>query len=180
MREVNELMDAAAIASVVDDMAEQIVTSEGFDAENIVLVGIRRRGVPLARRIATAVCDKCGVEPPLGELDITLYRDDLSQKAEQPVIGVSDIPFDIDGKTLVLVDDVFYTGRTVRAALTALTDYGRPRVVWLATLIDRGWRELPIRPDIVGQVVETTAVQVVEVRLSELDGEERVALMTSE
>jgi len=139
-------------------------------AQELVLVGIHRRGVTLAYRLAALIERFEGVRPPVGELDITLYRDDLAWRPTQPVIGPSLIPADITGKRVILVDDVLYTGRTVRAALDALNDYGRPQRVQLAVLVDRGHRELPIRADYVGKNVPTSREESVLVRLHEVDG----------
>jgi len=180
MRELSEIMDARAIESAIAAIAEGIGSNAGFDPKEVAFLGIRRRGIPLAQRIADRIKDRYKVTPPIGELDITLYRDDLSQKADQPIVGVTRVPYSVDGKILVLVDDVIFTGRTVRAALSALSDYGRPRAVWLAVLIDRGWRELPVHPDFVGMKCETRRDQFVEVKFNEIDREERVALMEVE
>lgn len=135
----------------------------------LALVGIRRRGVPLAQRLAERIERIEGVRVPVGSLDITLYRDDLTTLAEQPVVGATEIPFDLNGRHVVLVDDVLFTGRTVRAALDALVDLGRPASIQLAVLIDRGHRELPIRADYVGKNVPTAKRERVEVHLREYD-----------
>ena len=131
--------------------------------EGLVLVGIQRRGVPLAHRIAEAIREHEGVDVPVGALDITFYRDDLSLVAQQPVVKGTAIPFDLNGRTVVLVDDVLYTGRTIRAAMDALIDFGRPQAIRLAVLVDRGHRELPIRADHVGKNVPTSREEVVKV-----------------
>jgi pyrimidine operon attenuation protein / uracil phosphoribosyltransferase len=144
---------------------------------NLALIGIRRRGVPLAKRIAQAMRGIDGVDVPVGILDITLYRDDLSKVAAQPVLQSSDIPFTVDDKDLVVVDDVLYTGRTIRAAMNGLFDLGRPKRVRLCVLIDRGHRELPVEASFVGRNVQTSDVEIVEVRLNEIDQEERVMLV---
>lgn len=180
MREARELMDAAALDAAIDSLAEQIVSHKDFRGDRFGLLGIRRRGASLAHRLSDKVKNRCGTAPMLGELDITLYRDDLSQKADQPIVGVSNVPFELEGNRICLVDDVLFTGRTVRSALAALTDYGRPRSVWLAVLVDRGWRELPIHADFAAMTIETTLNQVVEVRVSEIDGDERVVLMETD
>ena len=143
---------------------------------DIALVGIRRRGLPLAERIRENIRAFEEAEIPLGALDITLYRDDLQMIAEQPIVRTTEIPFSVDDKVIVLVDDVLYTGRTVRAALDALMDFGRPRVIQLAVLIDRGHRELPIRADYVGKNVPTSRREVVKVKLSEEDGVDGVSI----
>jgi pyrimidine operon attenuation protein / uracil phosphoribosyltransferase len=156
-----------AITRIAHEIAER---NEGVG--NVVLVGIRRRGVPLAQRIAATLVDFEGARVAVGTLDITLYRDDLSLRGPAPVVHSTSIPLDITGKTLVLVDDVLYTGRTVRAALDALADLGRPARIQLAVLIDRGHRELPIRADFVGKNVPTAGDEVIETRLKEVDGGE--------
>jgi pyrimidine operon attenuation protein/uracil phosphoribosyltransferase len=141
------------------------------------LIGIRRRGVPLASRIAQAMRGIDKVDVPVGTLDITLYRDDLSKVAAQPVLQSSDIPFTVDDKDLVVVDDVLYTGRTIRAAMNGLFDLGRPKRVRLCVLIDRGHRELPVEATFVGRNVQTSDTEIVEVRLNEIDQDERVMLV---
>jgi pyrimidine operon attenuation protein / uracil phosphoribosyltransferase len=143
---------------------------------DIALVGIRRRGLPLAERIRANIRTFENAEIPLGALDITLYRDDLQKVAEQPVVRTTEMPFSVEDKVIVLVDDVLYTGRTVRAALDALMDFGRPRVIQLAVLIDRGHRELPIRADYVGKNVPTSRREVVKVKLREEDGFDGVSI----
>ena len=144
--------------------------------DGLALVGIQRRGVPLAHRIAAAIRENEGVDVPVGALDITFYRDDLSLVAQQPIVKGTDIAFDLNGKTIVLVDDVLYTGRTIRAAMDALIDYGRPQAIRLAVLVDRGHRELPIRADHVGKNVPTSREEVVKVTLEETDGEDAVEI----
>lgn len=144
--------------------------------EDLFLVGIRTRGVPLANRLHAAIENIEDTRIPVGILDITLYRDDLTTIAHQPIVRKTELPQSIDGKTVVLVDDVLYTGRTVRAALDALMDLGRPARIQLAVVIDRGHRELPIRADFVGKNVPTAKVEQVQVRLAEIDGEDRVVL----
>ncbi|OJF18274.1 MAG: bifunctional pyr operon transcriptional regulator/uracil phosphoribosyltransferase [Bacillaceae bacterium G1] len=141
-----------------------------------VLVGIRTRGVPLANRLAERIRQIEHEPVSVGELDITLYRDDLSLKSEDPVVKGTDIPFDITGKKVVLVDDVLYTGRTVRAAMDALVDLGRPRAIQLAILVDRGHRELPIRADYVGKNVPTSKAEVIKVAVRETDGRDEVLI----
>ncbi len=150
--------------------------------EDVALVGIRQRGVPLARRIAAELQAITGAAVPTGALDITLYRDDLMRHAvgPQPVVRSTDIPFDIDDRVILLVDDVLYTGRTVRAALDALIDFGRPRAIQLAVLVDRGHRELPIKADYVGKNVPTSRRESVQVRLEEVDGHDDVLIQTAE
>ncbi len=170
-----EIMDADGIRRALVRIAHEIVErNKGLD--NVVLVGIRRRGVPLARRLADILKNSENVDVPVGELDITLYRDDLSLKFEQPHVGRTMLPFDVEGKNVVLVDDVLFTGRTVRAALDAIIDLGRPACIQLAVLVDRGHREIPIRADYVGKNVPTSRKEVIHVRLEEYDGIEQVVI----
>ncbi|GBD23286.1 Bifunctional protein PyrR [bacterium HR29] len=173
------LLDAEALGRTVRRLAHEIVenTDGGRD---VVLVGMLTRGYPLAQRLAEAIARIEGVSVPVGRLDIGLYRDDLAHRNDLPSIRPSDIPVSIDGKTVVLVDDVLYTGRSVRAALDALMDFGRPARVRLAVLVDRGHRELPIRPDFVGKNVPTSPRESVEVRLAEVDGEDGVYVVEQE
>src|SRR5258708_17145934 len=142
----------------------------------LALVGIQRGGVPLARRIADAIAEHEGARVPVGALDITFYRDDLSLVAQQPVVKGTDLPFDLNGSTVVLVDDVLYTGRTIRAAMDALVDFGRPQAIRLAVLVDRGHRELPIRADHGGKNVPTSREELVRVHLEEIDAEDGVEI----
>ena len=174
--EKNQLMTATEIDRTVQRLAHEIVEKSGGTA-NLALIGIRRRGVPLASRIAQAMRGIDGVDVPVGTLDITLYRDDLSKVAAQPVLQSSDIPFTVDDKDLVVVDDVLYTGRTIRAAMNGLFDLGRPKRVRLCVLIDRGHRELPIEATFIGRTVQTSDTEIIEVRLNEIDQEERVMLV---
>jgi pyrimidine operon attenuation protein/uracil phosphoribosyltransferase len=160
-------------------MAHEIV-ERNKGAEDLVLVGIHTRGIPLAQRLAQLIGGFEGKEVPVGILDITLYRDDLSEIGLQPKVRETRIPFDLNGKSVVLVDDVLYTGRTARAALDALMDLGRPRRIYLAVLVDRGHRELPIRADFVGKNLPTAKSEVVKVKLRETDGEDRVELWEKE
>lgn len=169
------LMDADGVRRVITRIAHEIV-ERNKGVENIMLVGIRTRGVPLAERVADEIEKIERMRPPVGVLDITLYRDDLSTMAYQPVVRPTEMPVDIGGRTIILVDDVLFTGRTIRSALDALIDMGRPRSIQLAVLVDRGHRELPIRADYVGKNVPTAAREIVSVLLSELDGEEKVVL----
>jgi pyrimidine operon attenuation protein/uracil phosphoribosyltransferase len=150
-------------------MADEIVEANN-GIEDLVIVGIQRRGVQLAAQIVSTITEREGVDVPQGALDITLYRDDLQTVGPRPVVGQTRIPVDIDGKNIVIVDDVLYTGRTIRAALDELADFGRPRRIALAVLIDRGGRELPIQPDIVGKKITLEASQRVDVLVEELDG----------
>jgi pyrimidine operon attenuation protein/uracil phosphoribosyltransferase len=161
-----------ALARVTHEILERNKGTNG-----LVLIGIRSRGVDLAARLATKIVQLEGVEVPMGIIDITLYRDDLTRAAEQPQLKGTDIGFPIDDKQVILVDDVLFTGRTVRAALDALIDLGRPRMVQLAVLIDRGHRELPIRADYVGKNLPTALNESVQVRLRERDGRDEVVLV---
>ncbi|MCL6451338.1 MAG: bifunctional pyr operon transcriptional regulator/uracil phosphoribosyltransferase PyrR [Acetobacteraceae bacterium] len=174
-REKAEILDADGIRRALVRVAHEVV-ERNKGGEGLVLVGIRRRGVPLAARLASILKEIEGLEVPLGILDITLYRDDLASRRDQPTVHSTRVPFDIEGKRVVLVDDVLYTGRTVRAALDALMDLGRPECIQLAVLIDRGHRELPIRADYVGKNLPTSRKELVRVRLTETDGEDRVVI----
>ena len=167
------IIDAEEMRRAITRISHEIV-EKNRGTGGVVLIGIRRRGVPLAERIRENIRTFENTEIPLGILDITLYRDDLQLVAQQPVVRPSEIPFAIDDKIVVLVDDVLFTGRTVRAALDALIDYGRPRAIQLAVLVDRGHRELPIRADYVGKNVPTSRREVVHVHLRETDGEDGV------
>jgi pyrimidine operon attenuation protein/uracil phosphoribosyltransferase len=169
------LLGADDIRRAVARLAHEVVErNQGVDA--LVLVGLRTRGIPIARRLQRRIREFEGAEVPLGELDITLYRDDVYQRAPRALSPTS-IPVDISDQTVVLVDDVLYTGRTIRAALDALIDLGRPRAIQLVCLIDRGHRELPIRPDYVGKNVPTSRHETVAVRLEEVDGVDEVVLI---
>ncbi len=170
------LMDGAAMSRALIRVSHEILERNG-GAENIVLIGIRRRGYPLAQRIAQSIEKIEGISLPVGELDITRYRDDLTHKGDIPAVCESDVPFSVDGKTVVLVDDVLFTGRTVRAALEGIFKLGRPSAVRLAVLIDRGLRELPFRADFVGKNVPTSHSETISVRLSETDGEDAVVIL---
>ena len=175
-RERQELMDADRLSRTLSRMAHEILERHP-DIRGTVLVGVRTRGVPLARRLAARMKQASGFEPPVGALDITLYRDDLTTVGPQPVLKGTDIPTSIDGRTVVLVDDVLFTGRTVRAALDELIDFGRPARIELGVLVDRGHRELPIHADYAGKTLTTTREEVVQVRLKEEDGDDRVVLL---
>jgi pyrimidine operon attenuation protein / uracil phosphoribosyltransferase len=169
------IADASAMRRMITRIAHEIV-ERNKGTEDLVLVGIRRRGVPLAQRIRAQIREIEGTQVPLGVLDITLYRDDLQTIAQQPVVRTTEIPVDLDGKIVVLVDDVLYTGRTVRSALNALIDIGRPAAIQLAVLVDRGHRELPIRADFVGKNVPTSRREVVAVCVEEEDGTDQVQI----
>lgn len=170
------ILDARALSRALEHMAVAIVKlAHGTD--DLVLIGIQRRGVELAERIAKLIEADGGVTVPRGALDITLYRDDLETVGPKPVIGETHLPGDLAGKHVVIVDDVLYTGRTVRAALDELADFGRPKRISLCVLIDRGGRELPIQADIVGKAVETHAGDRVDVLVKELDGRDEVDLI---
>ena len=171
-----ELQGGDEIARTIRRLAHEIVESNG-GTDELLLVGLLTRGVPLAKRLAAAIETFEGAVLPVGRLDIGLYRDDLTRREPPPPVRPSDIPSDIDNATVVLVDDVLYTGRSIRAALDAIMDFGRPARVRLAVLVDRGHRELPIRPDFVGRNIPTAPSQAEEVRLAEVDGEDAVYLM---
>ncbi len=168
-----QIMTADEIRRATVRISHEIVEKQA-GTEGLVLIGIQRRGVPLAHRIAAAIAEHEAVELPVGALDITFYRDDLSLVAQQPIVKGTDLPFDLNGRTVVLVDDVLYTGRTIRAAMDALVDFGRPQAIRLAVLVDRGHRELPIRADHVGKNVPTSREEVVRVHLAEIDGDDGV------
>src|SRR5690349_9344560 len=169
-----QVLDAAALDRALTRIAHEIIEKNG-GAKDLAFVGLRTRGVTLARRLAGKVASIDGTSVAVGTLDITLYRDDLDLRGA-PVVRGTDIPFPIKDKTVVLVDDVLFTGRTIRAALDALIDLGRPRMIQLAILVDRGHRELPIRPDYIGKNLPTSRREAVAVRLTEHDGEDRVVI----
>jgi len=170
------IMDAGAIDRALTRIAHEIL-EKNKSLDGLGLVGVRTRGVPIAKRLAAMLTSIEGKSPPTGVLDINLYRDDLSMGSEHPVLRKTEIPFDVDGIGIVLTDDVLFTGRTVRAALMGLMDLGRPRWIQLAVLVDRGHRELPIRADYVGKNVPTSLAEAVEVRLKETDGLDEVAIV---
>ncbi len=170
------LLDAPRMHRAIRRMAIEIV-EKNRGIEDLIVVGIRSRGVPIGERIAKEISEMEHGNVPFGILDITLYRDDLTTIAPQPVVKPTKLPEPIDDKIVVLVDDVLYTGRTIRAALDALIDFGRPKSVMLAVLIDRGHRELPIHADVIGKTVPTDADEVIKVRMAELDGEDEVLIM---
>lgn len=169
------VMEPDDMSRAIKRIAQEIIErNKGID--DVILVGIRTRGVPLADRLAAAIEESEGRKPMLGVLDITLYRDDLSTLQSQPIVRSTELNFDITNKIVVLVDDVLYTGRTIRAALGALIDLGRPKLIQLAVLIDRGHRELPISADFVGKSVPTSKSEIIAVRFNETDGTDRVVI----
>lgn len=175
MTEANsQVMDSDEIRRALTRIAHEI-TEKNKGAERLALVGIRRKGFPIAERLARILSEIEGVRVPVGALDIALYRDDILTR--QPTVGQTDIPFDVNDRTIILVDEVIYTGRTVRCALDALMDMGRPAAIQLAVLIDRGHRELPIRPDYVGKNLPTSRKEEVDVQLGEIEGEDRVYIL---
>lgn len=172
MRLKAHIMDEQQIERALSRIAHEIVEKNGPD--NVALVGIRTRGVPLTETLARRIEEYEGVQVPVGSVDVTLYRDDLSQIAANPVVQATELPFDMDGYHVVLVDDVLFTGRTVRAAMDVLMDFGRPRSIQLAVLIDRGHRELPVRADFVGKNVPTSRREVIKVQCADIDGVDKV------
>ncbi|MCC3864556.1 bifunctional pyr operon transcriptional regulator/uracil phosphoribosyltransferase PyrR [Terrisporobacter petrolearius] len=170
-----KIMDEKAIGRAITRISHEII-ERNKGIENVVLIGIKTRGVPVASRIADKIENIEGQRVEIGEMDITLYRDDLSKKQIDPVVNSTKIDFDITDKTVVLVDDVLYTGRTVRSALNALMDVGRPKAIQLAVLVDRGHRELPIRADYVGKNVPTSKIEIISVKLNECDAEDSVSI----
>ena len=170
------ILDAKALSRTLRRMADEIV--ELFDGtDDVVLVGIQRRGVQLSDRLAALIEEREGEPVPRGSLDLTLYRADLQTVGPRPVVGPTHLPWDLDGKRVVIVDDVLYTGRTVRAALDELADFGRPARIALAVVVDRGGRELPIHADVVGKTIEVAKSDRVDVFVQELDGEDAVVLV---
>jgi len=174
--EKRQLLSADEIERTLSRLAHEIVEKSG-GTEGLAFVGVRRRGVPLSQRLAAAIEGYTKRRIPLGSLDITLYRDDLSTVGPQPLLQSTNVDFDVDGRDVLIVDDVLYTGRTIRAAMNGLFDLGRPRRIRLCVLIDRGHRELPIEATFVGRQVETSDSEIVEVRLREVDNEERVVIV---
>lgn len=170
-----QIMDEADVSRALVRIAHEIV-EKNHGAENLCLIGIKTRGVPLAQRLAENILSFTGTSIPVGKLDITLYRDDLTAIARDPILSETDVPFSVEGKTVVLVDDVIYTGRTARAALDAVMQLGRPSRIQLAVLIDRGHTELPIRPNYVGKNIPTSQSEIVAVRLTEQDGVTNVVI----
>jgi pyrimidine operon attenuation protein/uracil phosphoribosyltransferase len=175
-REKAQVLDEAALDRALTRIAHEIL-EKNDGSQDLAFVGLRTRGVTLAQRLAAKIARIDGATLPVGTLDITLYRDDLSLVAPKPVVKESRFPEDLDERVLVLCDDVLYTGRTVRAALDALVDFGRPKAVRLAVLIDRGWRELPIHADFVGRKVPTSASEVIKVSFESTDGVSKVQIL---
>lgn len=169
------LMDEMAIKRAITRIAHEII-EKNKGVENVALIGIRRRGGPLAQRLAERIEEIEGIKVPVGILDITLYRDDLTTLASQPLLHRTEVFFNINNMNIVLVDDVLFTGRTIRAAMDALIDIGRPRCIQLAVLVDRGHRELPIKADYVGKNVPTSLQEVISVLVTEIDGQEEVII----
>jgi pyrimidine operon attenuation protein / uracil phosphoribosyltransferase len=175
-REKAQLMSASEIDRTLVRLAHEVL-EKAPDLDNLTFIGIRRRGIPLAQRLAAKIRELEQIEVPVGVLDINLYRDDLSTVGVTPVVSATEIPFPVTGRDVILTDDVLYTGRTVRAALDALFDHGRPACVQLLVLIDRGHRELPIEARYVGRMVQTTANEIIEVKFKEVDQIEKVLLV---
>jgi pyrimidine operon attenuation protein/uracil phosphoribosyltransferase len=179
VREKTQILDGPGISRALTRIAHEVLErNKGTDG--LVLVGLRSRGIELARRLSRNIKEIEGVEVPVGALDVTLYRDDLGKVGVQPVVRKTEIPFTVDQKKVVLVDDVLYTGRTIRAAMDSLMDLGRPRLIQLAVLVDRGHRELPVRADYVGKNVPTSQQEQVQVLLEEEDGVDRVVILEPE
>ena len=174
-REKQQLMSASEIDRTLVRLAHEVL-ERAQDPDKLVFIGIRRRGVPLAQRLSQKIEVLERRKVPVGVLDINLYRDDLSTVSHQPVLNATDIPFSVVGKDVILMDDVLYTGRTIRAALDALFDHGRPARVQLLVLIDRGHRELPIEAQYIGRMVQTSDIEIIEVKFQEIDGMEKVLL----
>ena len=175
----SELMDEAAVRRSLARMTHEII-EKNKGAEKLCLVGIRRRGLPIAEQLAANIARFEGVEVPVGSVDVTLYRDDLTQTVDIPTASAVQIPADVRTHTVILVDDVIYTGRTARAAIEAVFTRGRPSVIQLAVLIDRGHRELPIRPDFVGKSIPTARDEIVQVMMDEYDGMTAVRILEKE
>jgi len=169
------IMNASEMNRAIKRMAHEIIEANK-GVENLALLGVQRRGVPLARMLGDAIKSVEGTEVPQGSLDITFYRDDLSTLGPTPQVSSTEMPFDVNEKIIILVDDVLYTGRTVRAALDVIMDWGRPEAIRLAVLVDRGHRELPIRPDFVGKNVPTSLREIIKVKVKEFDEKEEVVV----
>ena len=174
--EKRQLLSAEEIGRTLQRLAHEIVEKSG-GTDDLALIGVRRRGVPLSERLAKTILDFSKVQVPVGTIDITLYRDDLSTVGPQPVVHSNEISFSVDNRDLVIVDDVLYTGRTIRAAMNGLFDLGRPKRIRLCVLIDRGHRELPIEAKFIGRNVQTSDAEIIEVKLQEIDGMEKVLLV---
>jgi len=170
-----QLMNADEVRGTLETLADQIVSTNA--GRPVVLLGIQRRGIPMAQRMAQRIAMQTGAMPQLGMLDINLYRDDLTKVATQPIVRRTEIPHGIDDKDVILVDDVLYTGRTIGSALRALIDFGRMRTIQLAVFVDRGHRELPVEANYIGKEITTKDNEVVEVRLQEVDGEDAIYVM---
>ena len=179
VKEKAHIMDEAAMERALVRIAHQIV-EKNHGTEHLCLVGIKTRGVPLAQRLGRNISRLEGVDIPVGELDITLYRDDLSTIAEMPVVSGTHVPFSVEGRTVVLVDDVIFTGRTARAAMEAVIALGRPAKIQLFALIDRGHAELPIKANYVGKHIPTARREIVSVKVAEIDGENSVTIWSRE
>jgi pyrimidine operon attenuation protein/uracil phosphoribosyltransferase len=173
------LMSAEDMQRALSRVAHEIV-ERNKGARDLILVGMQTRGVPLAKRLADTIHSLEGINVPVGSLDISLYRDDLSSLSLKPTVHRTDVPVDVTDKQIVLVDDVFYTGRSIRAAMDALMDLGRPQSIQLAVLVDRGHRELPIRADYVGKNIPTSKNEEIKVDIKEVDGEDRVIIVASD
>lgn len=175
MKFKSEILDSASFNRVIKRIAHQII-EKNSDVQNIAIIGIKTRGVPIAERVAKSIFEIEKLKVNVGVLDITLYRDDLTHISPDPVINATDIPFDINNKTVVLADDVIYTGRTVRAAMDAVMNIGRPSKIELFTMVDRGHRELPIRADFVGKNIPTSHSEMIKVNLLETDGRDNIEI----
>lgn len=172
---ITTILDSSQLEAVVKKLAHEIINQyPTFD--NVILIGIQRRGVPIAQRLQNIIETHCNQSPLLGTLDINFYRDDWTTRREHPIIGESNIPVSLDAANVILVDDVLFTGRTIRAALEAIVNYGRPACISLLVLVDRGHRELPIQPDFVGHTVQTTTQDNINVFIKEMDGNDAVIL----
>ena len=179
MKDEKVVLHGAEMRRTLVRISHEVVEKQ-IEPQELAIVGIHRRGAILARRLRALLDEQLGIEVPLGDVDISFYRDDLSRRADAPVVNASHVDFDVDGRTVVIVDDVLYTGRTVRAAIEAIFDYGRAGRVQLAVLADRGHRELPIRPDYVGKNLPTSRDERVNVRVQELDGDDQVTITALE
>ena len=169
------IMNRDGVSRAIKRMAHEVLEANG-GTDDLVILGIQRRGVPLAAQLREAIKSVEGEEPPMGAIDITFYRDDLSKLGPSPRVATTEMPLDVTDKVVILVDDVLYTGRTVRAALDVIMDWGRPRCIQLAVLVDRGHRELPIRPDYVGKNVPTSHKEVIKVKVMEFDDKQEVVV----